>query len=164
MKKFMTIILAVVMIIGMCCGCGVDTYYSDDTTIGEILGVTSTPEPTSAEPTVTPNVTEPTSTYKTGDYVYVVYDSEGAGLCVRLGVVIAEADGYVYVTHCITNIVEDLEKMVAELTNSSGVEDDRISLYPIEHCYRTSEEAWAVTGKEPLESLETPSGNIFDNR
>ena len=155
MKKLVYIHLVIITIVSLCCACGSDPgyEYSIPETVVE-----------ATEPTVTPNVTEPASTYKTGDYVYVVYDSEGGGLCVRMGVIIAEADGYVHVTHCITNIVEDLENMVAELTNSSGVEDDRISLYPIEYCYRTSEEAWAVTGKEPLESLETPAGNVFDNR
>lgn len=143
MKKIVYILLAVIMIVGLFCGC------VDD------------PE---CEYTVPETVTEPSSAFKMGDYVYVVYALEGAGLCVRLGVVVAEADGYVTVTHYVANNVEDMEKMLAYLANSSSVSDGDASLYPVENCYRTSKEAWAVTGREPFGSSETPSGNIFDNR
>ncbi len=102
--------------------------------------------------------------YEMGDYVYVVYHSEGTGLDVRLGIVIAEVDEYVAVTHFIACDGEDLEAMFAEVMNSPDDVDDSISFYPIGDCYRTSEEAREVTGKEALESLETPSGNIFDEQ
>lgn len=155
MKKFMTIILAVVMIIGMCCGCGADIYYSDDTTIGEILGATSMSEPAPAEPTPTtsiptvgshktPNIDYPVG-YEVGEQVWVViHSNDQSPAAVRTGIVIAEVGPYVVTAPTDYGSGEDLKDLFENLLIQSECVDQCLDIYPSGDCYRSQTEAKAV--------------------
>lgn len=148
---------------------GCDGYYTDfDNPIPIIVventNATTVPATEPTEATIPQTECNESDGYKIGDCVYVVSNDEFIDASIRFGIVVTEMDGYLAVTHSVSNIGEDLEAMLAELTNASGTGDGCISLYPVENCYRNSEEAWKAIGKTPLESLETPSGNIFDGK
>ena len=150
MKKFIALILVITLITALLCGCSDVPAFENPipNTPVKTTEVTEVTEP-ETQPTI-PDITEPTASFMMGEQIWIVTYGEG-GSEIRTGVVVAADGQYVITTIPVMGTSENLEALAEALKDSSSDAMEYVEFYPIECCYKTSAEAWAVTGKEPLE-------------
>jgi hypothetical protein len=164
MRKNIAIILAIIIIVGLFCGC--EGYY--DPNLEKPIANTPVETTVTAQPETQPAPTYPISTestahgdesvtYKIGEEVwFVAYDMEYTNdTWVYPGSVVVTFDSYVVVSRFSLCAADQghVEAMTAELLDHADSINEYccVHLVSIDDCYRTSTEAWTAAGKEPLE-------------
>lgn len=156
MKKIISVLLAVIMIVGLLCGCeNVPAF--ENPVPNTPVETTETAEPETTEATAepetqpsTPSITEPATRFEMGEQVWIVYHGEG-GIDIKTGIVVAEEGQCVIVTTIDIGTSGDLGALAEALKNSSSDAMKYVEFYPVDTCYKDPAEAWAACGREPME-------------
>lgn len=137
MKKIISILLAVIMTVGMLCGC-------------ENVPAIENPVPNTPVETVEPEATEPATRFEMGEQVWIVYHGEG-GIGIKTGIVVAEEGQCVIVTTIDIGTSGKLGTLAEALKNSSSDAMEYVEFFPVVDCYKNPSEAWTACGREPME-------------
>lgn len=152
MKKIVYILLAVIMTVGMLCGC--ENVPAIENPVPNTPVETVEPETTEAtEPETqpsTPTVTEPATRFEIGEQVWIVYHGEN-DVGIKTGIVVAEEGQCVIVTTIDIGTSGALGALAEALENSSSDAMEYVEFYPVVDCYKDPSEAWAAFGREPME-------------
>ena len=154
MKKIISVLLAVIMIVSLLCGCeNVPAF--ENPIPNTPVETTETVEPETTEATTetqpsTPSVTEPDTRFEMGEQVWIVYHGEG-GIGIKTGIVVAEEGQCVIVTTIDIGTSGDLGALAEALKNSSSDAMEYVEFFPVVDCYKNPAEAWAACGREPME-------------